>query len=87
MKQLRKVASAIKRRLDMGQYRKRGAKNHYSGNLFDRFAGLELVLPHAKDATVLDFGCCEGLIAYEFARAGCSLVHGFDIDEIGRAHV
>lgn len=61
-------------------YRKSGVDKHYTGNLFDRFVGLELILPHARGATVLDFGCCEGLIAYEFARAGCGLVHGFDID-------
>ena len=77
------LASRVLRRVRSGgrYYRKSGVDKHYTGNLFDRFVGLELVLPHVRGATVLDFGCCEGLIAYEFARAGCGLVHGFDIDE------
>lgn len=82
MDQLRKLANRLSRWIRGGsaRYRKSGVSKHYAGNLFDRFQGLEPVLQVAKGKTVLDFGCCEGLISYEFARAGCSLVHGFDID-------
>lgn len=52
----------------------------YTGNLFERLTGLSWVLEQAKESTVLDFGCAEGLIGYEFARAGASLIHGFDRD-------
>jgi SAM-dependent methyltransferase len=45
-----------------------------------RLEGLEPLLDSARDATVLDLGCFDGLIAYEFFRAGANLVHGVDND-------
>jgi hypothetical protein len=29
---------------------------------------------------VLDIGCCDGLVAYEFARSNAAIIHGFDKD-------
>jgi 2-polyprenyl-3-methyl-5-hydroxy-6-metoxy-1,4-benzoquinol methylase len=56
-----------------------GRKN-FSGNLFDRMRGLEFLLERSAGRTVLDIGCNEGLIAYEFARHGARLVHGLERD-------
>jgi 2-polyprenyl-3-methyl-5-hydroxy-6-metoxy-1,4-benzoquinol methylase len=42
--------------------------------------GLETLFEMAKGATVLDLGCFDGLIAYEFFRSGAKLVHGLDND-------
>lgn len=50
------------------------------GDIRKRIAGLEVLLRAAKDASVLDLGCFDGLIAYEFARSGAKLVHGLDND-------
>ena len=55
-------------------------KSVYSGNIIDRFRGLEFILPYCNGCSVLDIGSCEGLISYEFARNGASLIHGFDLD-------
>lgn len=52
----------------------------YSGNIFDRMVGLERLLKECKDLSILDIGSAEGLIDYEFARNGCSLIHGFERD-------
>lgn len=49
----------------------------YNGTLWDRLGSLELFNP--KGMTVLDMGCHRGHIAYEMARRGAALVHGFDI--------
>lgn len=38
------------------------------------------VLEQARNATVLDLGCFDGLIAYEFFRSGAQLIHGLDND-------
>jgi len=50
------------------------------GDVLKRIAGLETLFKMAKDATVLDLGCFDGLIAYEFVRTGARLVHGLDND-------
>jgi 2-polyprenyl-3-methyl-5-hydroxy-6-metoxy-1,4-benzoquinol methylase len=50
------------------------------GDITMRLAGLEPLLEAAKGATLLDLGCFDGLIAYEFARSGARLVHGIDND-------
>lgn len=55
----------------------------FNGNLFDRFAGLSYMLERAQGLTVLDFGSCDGLISYEFARHGASLIHGFELAKPG----
>jgi len=49
-----------------------------------RFQGLEqiAVTSICKNATLLDLGCAEGLISYEFFKKGVRLVHGFDIQDI-----
>ena len=59
----------------------RGRRKRYAGNAFDRFEGLAPVLSQSAGATVLDIGCCDGLVAYEFARHGAAVVHGFELDE------
>lgn len=50
------------------------------GDVQKRMGGLEMLLQSAKDATVLDLGCFDGLIAYEFVRSGARLVDGLDND-------
>jgi len=50
------------------------------GDIRKRLAGLEPLLEAARGATVLDLGCFDGLIAYEFFRSGAKLVHGIDND-------
>jgi len=50
------------------------------GDIRKRIAGLETLLQAADGATVLDLGCFDGLIAYEFVRSGARLVHGLDND-------
>lgn len=51
-----------------------------AGDTFDRFRGLDYALQRANDCTVLDYGSSDGLVAYEFARHGVRLIHGFEID-------
>lgn len=58
----------------------RGKRKRYAGSLFDRFEGLEPLLAESPGASVLDIGACDGLVAYELARAGARLVHGFERD-------
>lgn len=60
----------------------RGGSKHYTGNVFDRFAGLEPVFERCPGASVLDIGACEGLISYECARHGAKVLHGFEIDPL-----
>lgn len=50
------------------------------GDIRKRIEGLEALFQMAKDSTVLDLGCFDGLIAYEFFRSGARLVHGLDND-------
>ncbi len=50
------------------------------GDIVKRIAGFDLVLGKAQDASVLDIGCYDGLIAYEFFRAGAKQIHGLDND-------
>lgn len=50
------------------------------GDIRKRLAGLEPLLEAARGATLLDLGCFDGLIAYEFFRSGAKLVHGIDND-------
>ncbi len=50
------------------------------GDIRKRLAGLEPLLEAAGGATLLDLGCFDGLIAYEFFRSGAKLVHGIDND-------
>lgn len=54
-----------------------GRKN-YTGSIFDRLLGLEEVLEECEGKTVLDVGFSTGLVAYEFARRGASLIHGLE---------
>lgn len=55
-------------------------QKNFSGNIFDRLRGLDYVLARCAGCSVLDIGCNEGLIAYEFARNGIRIVHGFERD-------
>ncbi len=50
------------------------------GDIRTRIEGLGRLFEAADGATVLDLGCFDGLIAYEFFRAGAQLVHGVDND-------
>lgn len=45
----------------------------------EQIRGLHWALQECKGRTVLDIGCAEGLIAFEFAKAGASHVHGIEI--------
>ncbi|HJN93884.1 MAG TPA: class I SAM-dependent methyltransferase, partial [Dehalococcoidia bacterium] len=53
------------------------------GDQFDRYAGLEPVFALARGKSVLDVGCHRGLIAYEFARHGATVIHGLDLYQPG----
>lgn len=55
----------------------KGHKN-FSGSIFDRLRGLDFILTRCAGCSVLDIGSNDGLISYEFARNGISLVHGFE---------
>jgi SAM-dependent methyltransferase len=46
-----------------------------------RMDGMVDLVMRAKGASVLDIGCNRGLVGFEFANNGASLVHGLDIDE------
>ncbi|MCK5850621.1 MAG: class I SAM-dependent methyltransferase [Kiritimatiellae bacterium] len=56
------------------------SRKNFDGSIFDRFEGLDFVLARCKGTTVLDMGISDGLVSYEFARHGASLIHGFEID-------
>lgn len=49
----------------------------------DRLSGLHDLLRYAQGASVLDIGINHGLVAFEFARRGASVVHGCDIHARG----
>lgn len=53
-------------------------------DLATRRAGLEYLLTEdvCKNASVLDLGCAEGLISYEFYKAGAACIHGVDLQEV-----
>ena len=48
----------------------------------ERLSGFEFLLSEANNKSVLDLGCAEGLISLEFAKNGCNMVNGFDIQDI-----
>lgn len=50
------------------------------GDILKRIDGFERLFEMAKGATILDLGCYDGLIAYEFFRSGAKLIHGLDND-------
>jgi hypothetical protein len=52
------------------------------GDILKRIGGLETLLESAKGSTLLDLGCFDGLIAYEFFRSGAKLAHGLDNDAL-----
>jgi 2-polyprenyl-3-methyl-5-hydroxy-6-metoxy-1,4-benzoquinol methylase len=58
----------------------RGRRKRFAGDLFQRFEGLDPVLEQCAGAEIPDIGSCDGLVAYEFARRGAALIHGFEID-------
>jgi 2-polyprenyl-3-methyl-5-hydroxy-6-metoxy-1,4-benzoquinol methylase len=49
----------------------------------DRLSGMSDLLRCAQGASVLDIGANHGLISFEFARHGASVVHGCDIHKKG----
>lgn len=49
--------------------------------LADRYKDLEPVFGSCRDATVIDFGCAEGVIARRCLEHGARTVHGLEIDE------
>ena len=49
--------------------------------LATQLQGLEPALAECAGKTVLDIGCAEGLLSFEFARRGATSVHGMDIIE------
>lgn len=62
-------------------------KKSFIGSIFDRLQGLEFLMPYCKNTSVLDVGACDGLVAYEIARYGAAVIHGFEqnIDDISFA--
>lgn len=51
----------------------------FKGNIFQRMDGLDWILKRCDNKSILDIGCCYGLISYEFARNGIKEVYGIDI--------
>ncbi len=49
-------------------------------NLQLRMKGLEVLLDKAQDATILDVGAAEGLVALEFAKRGALYITGIEYD-------
>jgi len=45
--------------------------------------GMVDLVMRAKDKSVFDIGCNRGLVGFEFANNGASIVHGCDIYEEG----
>lgn len=45
----------------------------------EQLLGLQQALKECSGRTVLDIGCAEGLIGFEFAKAGAAHVHGIDV--------
>jgi len=74
---MKKIITKLKKRLPSQAFKK-----VYTGNIFERFIGLDILLKNCKNMKVLDFGSAEGLIAYEFSRSGVDLIHGFEIDKM-----
>lgn len=70
----RSIVGFFERLFLIGQGRK-----NFSGNIFDRMHGLECLLDDCEDTSVLDIGASEGLISYEFARRGASIIHGIEL--------
>jgi len=54
---------------------------HGKWPLADRFKDLEYVFGQCRDATVIDFGCAEGVLALRCLEQGARLVHGLELDE------
>lgn len=50
-----------------------------------RLDGMTDLLMRARDASVMDIGCNRGMVGYEFAMNGATLVHGCDNYEAGIA--
>ncbi|EDP71454.1 hypothetical protein FBALC1_03182 [Flavobacteriales bacterium ALC-1] len=73
---MKKIKRVVKRTM----FPKDKFQKVYTGNVFDRFIGLENILAECKGLSILDIGAAEGLIDYEFAKNGCSLIHGFERD-------
>ena len=52
----------------------------YAGTIQQRLSGLKQLLEIAQGKSVLDIGCAEGLIAYEFVKAGASYICAVEKD-------
>lgn len=50
------------------------------GDILKRTEDFNVLFEHSEGASILDIGCYDGLIAYEFFRNGASLIHGLDND-------
>lgn len=50
------------------------------GDILKRIEDFDLLMQNARNASILDVGCYDGLIAYEFFRSGARLIHGLDND-------
>lgn len=56
-----------------------------AGNHDMRLDGISDLVLRARNRSVFDIGCNRGMVGYEFAANGASLVHGCDIYEPGIA--
>ena len=82
----------------MSNYNKNSKQTYYQSTEFGlngrrfgtdikkRLDGFKFLLDNVKGKSVLDIGCAEGLISLEFAKAGASLIHGFDLQDISIKH-
>ncbi len=49
--------------------------------LAERCKDLEYIFEHCRGATVIDFGCAEGVVARRCLEHGARLVHGLEVEE------
>ena len=56
----------------------------YCGTAIERLTGLEPLIKKSKSKTLLDIGCADGLITYEFAKAGADYICGIDVNKVWR---
>src|SRR3954454_22881920 len=52
-----------------------------AGYFNDRLDGAGDMLHRARGVSILDIGCNRGMVAFQFAMAGASIVHGCDVYE------
>jgi len=53
----------------------------YIGTALERLTGLSPLIKESKNKSVLDIGCADCLVAYEFVKAGANYICGIDVNK------